>query len=241
MKKKYLPWILLCLIACAACLLLALPEKEPESVTPLAPVPQKVEPEKYVSPIDFAELQKTGSEIYGWLTIPGTEISYPVLQSAIDDTMYLNHNEKQEWDENGSLFTESEFNGRDFTDPVTIIYGHHMRSGAMFGNLQTLFTDRFDELRELVIYLPEQELHYQVFAAVAYDNRHILYHYDKFSQLSSMTDFVQTLSASHGIGNHFDDSCTVEETDHLLVLSTCLQGNNTNRFLVVGKLLDNKT
>lgn len=235
MKKKYLIGGILCAILCLLCLLLLLPKKE---LTPAPPPATAQETDEYTCPVDFAALQKKNPDIYGWLSIPGTQISYPVVQNAEDDTTYLHCNADGEIDDNGALFTESEFNGREFSDPVTAIYGHNMRSGAMFGRLQSSFTDQFDTLKELVIYTPERELHYRVFAAVRYSKTHILWAYDNFTQPEKLTEFVQSLAEAHAIGNSFDESCTVTGADKLLVLSTCYEGDNTHRFLVVGKLIE---
>jgi len=192
----------------------------------------------YVCPIDFEALQKQNKDIYAWLEIPGTDISYPVLQHSKDDSYYLNHGESGKYDERGALFTEKTYNGTDFEDPVTAIYGHRIKSGKFFGKLQQLYTDDFEKYRELVIYTPEQEIHYQVFAAVAFSNRHILYYYDRFQDSRMMADFVKDLNAVRSIGSYVDKSVEIENTDQLLVLSTCLQGDRTCRFLVVGKKID---
>ena len=59
-------------------------------------------------------------------------------------------------------------------------YGHQMHAGTMFGKLQETYSQEnaLEDYGEVIVYLPEKELHYQVFAAVPYDNRHILYNYD---------------------------------------------------------------
>ena len=72
-------------------------------------------------------------DLIGWISIPGTRIDYPVMQTA-DNEYYLDHNINQEEDKNGTLFLDS---ACDVVTPSTnfIIYGHNMRSGNMFGNL----------------------------------------------------------------------------------------------------------
>ena len=241
MKKKYILGVLLCLIVAVICLIKFLPEKAPEKV-PEVKTEIKSEPgeeaKPYESPINFTKLQKGNADIYAWLTIPGTNVDYPVLQSPEDDTLYLDHNDKKEKDANGALFTEHVYNSNDFSDPVTVIYGHHMRSGAMFGNLQQDYTDKFDDLTEIIVYLPDRELHYEVFAAVPYSNLHILYHFHEFDTPDMMTAFIDDVKMTHAIGATVKSDVTVGEGDQLIVLSTCLQGNNTNRFLVIGKCVE---
>jgi len=115
------------------------PEEPP---VPDAPVEDTAEPEPaYVSPIDFASLQERCPDIYAWLEIPDTDISYPVAQNA-DDTWYLTRDIDGNYSSDGTLFTESAYNGADLTDPATVIYGHRMNSGAMFGTLQKTYSPR---------------------------------------------------------------------------------------------------
>lgn len=212
----------------------------PETMAPETPPDSErsTEPEEpYVSPIDFAALQAGNPDIYGWLQIPGTEISYPVLQSPEDDAYYLDHDSDGNWSREGAIFTEHTYNGTAFTDPATVVYGHRRDSGTMFGQLQSIYSDpeKMTACSEVIVFLPERELHYQVFAAVPYDNRHILYHYD-FGSRRMYNAFLETIWSVREIGAVLDTSVTVSSEDPLLILSTCLRGNAQKRFLVLAKL-----
>lgn len=235
-KEQIISSLLLTLIAVIVVCLTQWANEEPGKVSPPEEAAVQISA-TYQSPVDFAKLQKQNPDIYCWLTVPGTEIDYPVLQNAEDDNLYMYHNADRQEDKNGALFTEHEYNTKTFTDPVTIIYGHHMKSGAMFGSLQQVYADEFEAHRDVVVYTPEAELHYRVFAAVPYGNRHILYYYDQFRTLETMREFAEEILDTRAIGATVDESLTVEEGDRFLVLSTCLQGNNTKRFLVIGKLM----
>ena len=197
--------------------------------------------EPYKSPIDFDALQKKNSDIYAWLEITGTDISYPVLQHPSDDAFYLDHDDMGKKDLNGVLYTEPTYNSKDFSDPVVAIYGHHLKSGQMFGNLQQYYTDDFEKYQEITIYTPDEEITYKVFAAVAFSNRHILYYYDCFKEPQMIKEFVDDLNRIRAIGSYVDKSIEITEDDQLLVLSTCLQGDRTCRFLVVGKRIERQT
>ena len=65
---------------------------------------------RYVSPVDFEELWKINKDIYAWLEIPGTNVSYPILQHPTEDEYYLRRNYKGEDDKEGCLFTECSYN-----------------------------------------------------------------------------------------------------------------------------------
>lgn len=210
-----------------------LPEPSPEE-TP-EPTESPAVPNQAVAP-DFDALAKQNPDIYAWIDIPGASISYAVLQSATDDTIYLDHEEHGWYSANGSLFTEHVYNSKDFNDPVTIIYGHHMRSGAMFGNMQTFYSSssNFKAYDDIYIYMPGQELHYHIFAAIPFDGYHILYAHD-FSNARTFTAFFDNVMATRVLGSNVDTDCELTPDDKIIILSTCLQGNNKNRFLVMAK------
>lgn len=93
-----------------------------------------------MSPVDFEELQKVNKDIYAWLEIPGTNVSYPILQHPTEDEYYLRRNYKGEDDKEGCLFTECSYNDGNMGDRMTVIYGHNMKNGEMFGSLQELYS-----------------------------------------------------------------------------------------------------
>lgn len=190
---------------------------------------------EYTSPIDFPALQERCGDIYAWLDIPDTDISYPLVQNA-DDTYYLTHDIDGNYAAEGALFTESAYNGTDMTDPVTVIYGHRMNSSVMFSTLQKTYSDAesFAAHREVVLYLPEQEIHATVFAAVPYDNRHILYNYN-FENARMTRLFLNSVREVRAIGANMEPDDFPAEGDRMLILSTCLQGNRQMRYLVLAK------
>lgn len=249
MKKKYLFigmfFLFLCLCFAATALF---PKEEkdpvaeevnvPPSLTPrmTEPVPEVSIP-PYESPIDFEELQTENPDICAWLLIEGSEVSYPILQSMEDDSFYMNHDSGRQPSSAGALFTESAYNSADFSDPVTIIYGHRMNSGAFFGGLQEMYSDSesFEAYREITVYLPEEEQHYTVFAAVPYDKRHILYHYN-FQSKRMYGAFLDSVYSVRAIGAQIPEDLDVTTNDQLLILSTCLKGDRSMRYLVLARL-----
>ena len=204
-----------------------------ETPEPVSSHPEATE-EPYVSPIDFASLQEQNPDIYGWLRIPNTEFDFPLVQRQGDDSFYLTHNSDGEEDPAGAIFTESAYNSADMEDPVTVAYGHQMHAGTMFGKLQETYSQEnaLEDYGEVIVYLPEKELHYQVFAAVPYDNRHILYNYD-CTDSRRFNAFLNSIYEVREIGAQFASGVTVPTDDKVLVLSTCLAGNSQRRYLVL--------
>ena len=81
----------------------------------------------------YETLYQKNHSIVGWLKIVDTKIDYPVMQT-INNEYYLEHNYNQEYDKNGSIFLDKDCDAA-FPNDNMIVYGHHMKSGKMFGNL----------------------------------------------------------------------------------------------------------
>ncbi len=191
----------------------------------------------YKTPVDFAKYQKITTDMYAWITIPGTNVNYPIAQSAENDSQYLRHDLYGKFANSGTLFTEHAYNSKSFNDPVTVIYGHAMINGEMFGNLQQTYSDEdtFKKYSDIIIYTPEGELKYKVFAATPYDSTHILYHYDSFKDKAKVDEFLDSVYSSREFSVNVSNE-KVGQNDKILVLSTCLKGNYSKRYLVLAKL-----
>ena len=81
----------------------------------------------------FEELVKINPDVYGWITLYGTEIDYPLVQGE-DNDKYVNTDYEGNFSLSGALFLDCN-NARDMRDTVNIIYGHHMEKDKMFGGL----------------------------------------------------------------------------------------------------------
>lgn len=187
-------------------------------------------------PIDFASLQEMNPDIYAWIQVEGTPIDYPIVQHPEDNRFYLDHTAEGEEAIEGALFTE-DYNELDFQDPNTVIYGHNMRNGSMFGSLQK-FRDRdfFNENREITVYLPDEILHYEIFAAYLYDSRHLLQSFD-FSDEDVFEDYIRSIFSVRGMESFVDSSVEVDKDSKILTLSTCYKGMDEKRYLVQAVLV----
>lgn len=194
--------------------------------------------QKIVIPVDFDELHEVNPEIYAWISIPDTEISYPIVQSAEDNSFYVRRSEAGVYYSGGCIFTEN-YNSRDFTDRLTVIYGHNLRSGRMFAEVNH-FSDPeyFKEHRSIYVFQPDKALVYEVFAAVPYMNRHLLAN-DDINDRAVYDGFFKEIMGSLDTKANFLKGVVPDfDSDKVIVLSTCLEGNNRQRFLVFGRLVD---
>lgn len=187
-------------------------------------------------PVNFDELQNANPEIIGWIYMSKPEISLPILRSQTDDTWYLYRDAVGKYQRGGSLFVEHNYNAFDFSDPVTVIYGHRMSNGSMFGTLQaTLSEDNyFDEDRFIVIFTPAVTKIYQIFATLPSDSDHILY-YNDFNAEGVFDAFFDDLFLTTGVDVKLIPEAKPSQGDHVIVLSSCLWGDRTRRYLVFAK------
>lgn len=209
----------------------ALTETEAQTETELPTEPKT----PFVSPIDFVSLQRMNSDIYGWIEIPGTDISYPILQHNLEPDYYLMHRADGTHGWPGAIYTQC-IASKDFSDFCTVIYGHNMSNGSMFAPLKGYRDESFfQEHRDIVIYTPYATYSFTVFAAVIYNNYLINYLFD-FDQEDQRTAFLQSLDETRNLNNHISDDIPVGPEDHVIVLSTCTGGGHDHRYLVLAVL-----
>ncbi|MCR5057269.1 MAG: class B sortase [Clostridiales bacterium] len=198
--------------------------------------PEPVKPVDIECPVDFDELQLANPEIIGWIYMSSPEISLPILRSHTDDTWYLYRDAVGQYKRGGSLFVEHEYNSHDFSDPVTVIYGHRMNSGAMFGTLQATVSesDYFENDRFIVIFTPGVTKIYQIFATLPSDSDHILY-YNDFNADGVFDEYFDALFRETGVDVQLIPEAKPKQGDHVIVLSSCLWGDRSKRYLVFAK------
>ena len=179
-------------------------------------------------PIDFASLKETNPDIYAWIEIPDTNVNYPIVQSADDDSYYLNHTIDGQEGYPGSIYTEK-VNAKDFSDFNTVIYGHDMKDGSMFKDLHKFEdADFFEQHDTVTIYTENECKTYRIFAAVVYDDRHLMYSFDN-NNISDRKAFLESLSESRSLKNQFRSGVEVDENSHIITLSTCIGGQQIGR------------
>ena len=117
-----------------------------------------------VNDILLSSLIAENSDVKGWIYIEDTEISYPILQGP-NNQYYLYRAYNKQYLGAGSIFLES-LNSPDFTDSHTIIFGHNMHNGSMFGQLDKFFDEEYrNDHSHVYIKLPDGTWNvYEIFA-----------------------------------------------------------------------------
>ena len=195
---------------------------------------------EYVNPIDFEKVREENPDIYAWIKIPGLPVDYPVLRKPGDDDYYLRRNLQGKYSVAGCLYTQAKYNGDDFSDRVTIIYGHNMTNGSMFGMLEDTYSnpEDFEKYSDIRVYLPKEEKHYRVVAAVPYSDLHIMEQFGIFEIDEDVLNFEKFICDSKETGAVYNRQWAPNRKDKLLILATCQKGNYKRRYIIVAKLID---
>lgn len=180
--------------------------------------------------IDLASLQAMNSDAVGWIEIPGTAISYPVVHTT-DNTFYLTHTFRKENNKSGSIFIETQ-NSADFSDLHTIIFGHNMKDGSMFAGLKNYEKEKYWNSHPYIyIDLSDGSHCYEIFSCHTADVTDASYTIG-YSSDETYASFLNTLKAS----SLYDTGINVSTSDPVITLSTCTN-NGKERFVVHAKKL----
>jgi sortase B len=188
--------------------------------------------------LDWAELAEENEDIYAWIYVPGTKIDYPIMQSATDDSYYLDYNMLGSKGYPGCIYTEQQ-TSKDFNDFDTVIYGHNMNDDTMFATLHN-YEDKsfFLNCPYIYIYTDNKVLVYYIFAAYIGDDAHILNTND-FTTGEGRQKYINEILAYGEESALIRDDAAQEVTteSRILTLSTCVSGKSNNRFLVQAVLV----
>lgn len=184
--------------------------------------------------IDFAALREVNEDTVAWITVPGTTIDYPIVFAAKGDERYLNHDIKGNESKYGAVFMDG-YNHADFSDPVTMVYGHNMKDGSMFATLHNFENGAFfDENRTIRLYIDDYMLEYEIVAAYKTDDTHILAAND-FTDPTVFAEYVKDIFTVRDMNAKLLMR-DISAQDRMIVLATCVHGEDEARYLVQGVL-----
>lgn len=181
----------------------------------------------------FADLHAVNERIVGWVSIDGEKLNNPILQ-AEDNDFYLNRNFKDGHSRAGSVFMDYR---NDVANPGrnTIIYGHAMKNGTMFGDLKKYLNQNYAN-DHAVIYFDTLYEGYDIEVFAAYETTIDFYYIEtEFTSDVAFMDFIED------VGEHsvIHMPTTIGPDDRILTLSTCNNSveSKDKRFVVQGKLV----
>lgn len=184
----------------------------------------------------FENLKKINPEVIAWLKIEGTNIDYPVVQS-INNKKYLSTDALNNYSSSGSIFIDYK-NKPPFSKFITIIYGHHMSNGQMFGELGNYKDESFFKKHKTA------ELYYQN-KKKAIEFLAFLDHVDGYDKTIYYPILETDKSKMNYLNKLLNNSCIngntqISENDNIVLLSTCDRSYTNGRMILVGKIVPEK-
>ena len=175
--------------------------------------------------VDFAAMAELSDDIVAWIYCPNTQINYPIVQ-GYDNDYYLYRLLDGTWNANGTIFMDYR-NEDDFSDYNTMIYGHHMKTGAMFADLMKYKSQSYyEEHPYMYIYTPEQNYRLDLFAGTVVDCIADIYSYEPSSAV--LNDCISRSTF---------DATLDYPANRIVTQSTCTYEYDDARYVVLGDLV----
>ena len=174
--------------------------------------------------LDFKALQTRYPDVKGWLTIPGTVVDYPVMQSSAQDPeKYLRRNYDMKWRMAGSLFFQYDCmpDSRNL-----VVFGHNMNDGTMFAVLKKMADTKFRQEHPTAVLQTADGTHeYRILTALTTDTTQLPFNKTQFAGNEDFLSFAGSMLAGTGY--------TTQAGDRLLTLVTCAYTWDGARTVVV--------
>lgn len=181
--------------------------------------------------ITLGKLMKLNKDVVGWITIFDTHISYPVVQGK-DNQEYLNKDVFGKFSFSGSIFLDYR-NACDFTDSYSIIYGHHMEYGAMFGDVVEFKNDDyFQEHKTGALFLLDDTYKITLFACVEtqeFNNKIYNPTVQGKDNLDTLLKYIKDEAVQYR-------DIPLNHDDKIIGISTCAEAGTNERVVLFGRL-----
>lgn len=221
----------------------AAPSAQPEeSPDPNEPTPDPAEPTPEPQPVDeYAQalaqldleaLRQVNPDVIGWISIPGTDVFFPIMKTD-NNQHYLNYTWKNESSSVGAIFMETTCEA-GLTDFNTIIYGHQMMDGSMFGGLHQYSNYDYCLAHPYIYIVVDAGVYrYDIFSAFEVSVRDLIYRLD--IEESNLQQDLIDLCLSRSLLTADHQQPELDETSRLLTLSTCTGWGYSTRWVVVAE------
>lgn len=179
----------------------------------------------------FSRLKDINKDVCAWITIDGTSIDYPVVKGKTN-AEYLNKDVYKNYSIAGTLFLDYR-NSTDLKDLHSIIFGHHMDGGAMFGDIKKFIDkDFFEKNQTGTIYTSDAVYDLETFAFIdtdAYDKYIYSVNKDDKAKQQELIDYIKKVSINYREIN-------LKEDDIIIALSTCSSATTNGRDVLLVRL-----
>lgn len=189
---------------------------------------------------EYAELYMQNKDMVGWIRINDTNINYPVMQSIDKPNFYLKHGFDKSYTDYGCPYVAESCDLSKPSDNL-IVYGHHMKNGSMFSDLEKFKKKDFWEEHKTFNFntLYEKQTYeiIAVFKTVVYTESSSEFKYFQFFDAESPEHFNNYISKCKTKAI-YETGVTAEYGDKLITLSTCEYSNTNGRLVLVAKRID---
>lgn len=182
--------------------------------------------------VDFEALRKINEDVIGWIYVEGLDISYPVVR-GIDNEYYLHRTYEKTYNFAGTIFIDYE-NKDDFSDCNTLVYGHNMKNGSMFGTLKQFSEgDAYSKSHYFWMLTPDKNYKYEIFSAYV-----TAVNSDTYTLFKGPgKEFLEWLPKMKSNSAVDTGEISLGIKDKVMTLSTCT-GDSSTRYVVQGKRLN---
>ncbi len=182
--------------------------------------------------IDFDLLKEINPDVEGWIKYNDTHIDYPVVQGK-DNKRYLSESFEGNSNNFGTIFIDSRCND-PFNDFTTIIYGHHMRNGSMFGDLKKLKDKEYcNNHPELELYTEDKDCSLEICAFLSQPSNSEIY----TMNITNKQDKEDYINKINELSLYKTDK-EINTNDKLVLLSTCGYDYDDCRYIIVCKIVE---
>lgn len=186
----------------------------------------------------YDNLYAQNPDLFGWISIEGTPINYPVMHTPDDPEHYL----RRAFDGSYSL------SGVPFLDADCcmdcgnyLIYGHNMKNGTMFASLLDYGNEEF-RLEHPIIRFDTMDAsgEYEVLAAFYAEIYRVedqgVFRYYTYTDLTNEDVFNEYLQKVYD-ASLYETGVSAKYGDQLLTLSTCSYHAENGRFVVIARAI----
>lgn len=208
---------------------LEIPENTPEDLKKI------IEKEQYACiDVDYEKLKKQNDDYIGWIYVPGTKISYPVVKSE-DNNDYLHKSFKKTYSFSGTIFMDCRNNGNIYSTH-SILYGHNMKNGTMFAGLKKFTSQKYLEEHPIFWFIDDEgnKLLFKIFSVEKPDAKDSFTYncFETYEKSENWERSVEKICSRSLIKTNID----VKKEDMVMSMSTCT-GNKNTRCVVHGILI----
>lgn len=186
---------------------------------------------------DYSAVYELNNDMVGWITVPGTRINYPVMQTPDEPNYYLHRSFEKTETAAGCPYLQENCDVNEPSDNL-IIYGHNMKSGTMFGDLDYYERKRFWEKHPTLTFdtLTERRTYevLSVFTTTASIGDDSAFYYHEFVNAASEAEFDAFVDRCKRL-SLYDTGVTASYGDKLITLSTCEYSHTNGRLVLVGR------